>query len=123
MARSQRATAAIDFRIGHPQPVGIEVQPVEALREGDERRITVATHLGEDGADRGIHVLRYFALGGKQCVKAASKSGWVVERLSGMGCLSGRARMRKNRSGRRIQVSAPSGCRGWLSASRRRRDR
>ena len=56
--------SGLDLSLANSDAGGTQVEPVEAARQLDERRIAVAAYLGNDGTRGLIDVLGYLALGG-----------------------------------------------------------
>ena len=65
----------LDLGLAHANAGGAQVEPVEAARQLDERRIAVPAHLGDDGAHGLIDVLGYLALGGEEGSERALEVG------------------------------------------------
>jgi hypothetical protein len=75
-----------------------EIEPVEALRQLDQRGIAAGANVGDDGAHRVVYVGRGLALGGekdRECALEAGIAGVqsLWHRLASAGSLSGNSRL------------------------------
>jgi hypothetical protein len=61
--RGGRGNRRLDVGLAHPQADAREIHLVETGGIIEEGRIAAMAHIIDDGADDGVHVFRYFALG------------------------------------------------------------
>jgi hypothetical protein len=68
--RLDRGRGGIDLGLGDAEPVGRELDPVEAARQLDQRRVAAGADIRQDRGDRDLDVLLHLALGGQEAAEA-----------------------------------------------------